>query len=603
MGDENSYIIENIYQGGYSSLSPNYGNLFTGYRADVGKIGLSTDPRTANILKEVSEKITPGEKVIELSLIQPEVFDSIPKQHLKEINRISKLTGVDITVHGPLIDASGVTQQGFDDQQRELAEKKIIHALERSHQINPDGNIPVTFHTANQLPGAKYSKTKDKKEVVEFMPIVNQETGQISGAKREMKFRPYSYVEEHGKPKLVNEIKEIEWGINKQIKNMNATTWDKELQELIIPKEHADRIIAETSPLLMPILQEINEKKIDPENLAPEQKQIFSRYYSRFKNAHEQLKDIHSHLDTLFGKAYKYGSDKEKNFLKEAAKDFGKNLEKNGGNMGQQSHAIQGFIEALREVEPEVFTSAEKYALEKSHETYGNAAWKAYKKFKDKAPIINIENPPAGFGLSRGADVRDMVKGARKQFVENAVESGKFSEKEAEKQAEKLIGVTWDVGHINQLRQFGFSSKDIIKEAEKVAPFVKHIHLSDNFGMENTELPMGMGNVDLKEVMEKLGEKGEKARKIVEAAQYMIHQQTNPIGVTFEALGSPIYSANEGPYWNQGVGLQQGYFGGYGNMLPSINYETFGTGFSNLPSELGGQRGGGKSRMSGNPME
>ena len=600
---ENDYKIENIYQGGYSSLNPEGGEIFTGYRGTVNKLGISTDPRTANILKEVSEKIAPGQKVIELSMITPETIEAIPKQHLKEVNRLAKLTGVDVTVHGPLMDASGVTQQGFDEQQRKIAETKMIHFLERSHEINPDGNSPVTFHTANQLPGARYSKTEEGGEITEFMPVVNQETGQISGVKREIKIQPYTQIKDNGEIKIINEIKEKEWSVNRQIKNMNSTSWDKELQELIIPKEHADRIIAETAPLLDPILKEMQSKNINPKNLTDEQKSILSKYSSRYKNAQEQLSDIRSHLNTLFGKAYKYGSEEDKAILKDAAKDFGENLTKNGGNIVQQSNALQGFMESLRQVEPEVFKSAEKYALEKSHETFGNAAWASYKKFGDKSPIITIENPPAGFGLSRGKDLKDMVEGAREQFVKRAAEKG-MSESAAKSQAEKLIGVTWDVGHINQLRQFGFEGKDIIKEAEKIAPLLKHVHLSDNFGMENTELPMGMGNVDLKEVMEKLGKKGEDARKIVEAAHWWQFQQTSPIGVTMEALGSPLYSMGMSPYWNQVAGFQQGYFGGYGMMLPQINYETFGAGFSNLPTELGGQRqGGAGGRMSGRPME
>ena len=198
--------------------------------------------------------------------------------------------------------------------------------------------------------------------------------------------------------------------------------------------------------------------------------------------------------------------------------------------------------------------------------------------------------------------------GERLTAVENAVKEGKLSENQAKQEAEKLIGVTWDVGHINQLRQFGFSGKDIVGEAKEVAPLVKHIHLSDNFGMENTELPMGMGNVDLKEVMDTLGKKGEDAKKIVEAASWWQHQQTSPIGASFEALGTPMYLAGAGggeqPYWNQVTGLQPGYFGGYGQTFPQINYETFGAGFSNLPSELGGQGPGAQGgRMSGRGME
>jgi hypothetical protein len=39
-------------------------------------------------------------------------------------------------------------------------------------------------------------------------------------------------------------------------------------------------------------------------------------------------------------------------------------------------------------------------------------------------------------------------------------------------------------------------------------------------------------------------------------------------------------------------------------MLPQQNYSMFGAGFSMLPQELGGSvRGGGNSRMGGNPLE
>jgi hypothetical protein len=63
-------------------------------------------------------------------------------------------------------------------------------------------------------------------------------------------------------------------------------------------------------------------------------------------------------------------------------------------------------------------------------------------------------------------------------------------------------------------------------------------------------------------------------------------------------------SGGRGAYWNTSYGLTQGYFGGYGNMLPQQNYNMFGAGFSMLPQELGGNiRGGGNSRMGGNPLE
>ena len=78
------------------------------------------------------------------------------------------------------------------------------------------------------------------------------------------------------------------------------------------------------------------------------------------------------------------------------------------------------------------------------------------------------------------------------------------------------------------LRRYGYTEEEIIKETEKVAPLVKHVHLSDNFGFEHTELPMGMGNVPLKEMMEKLGEKGFDAKKIIEAGAWWQHFRTPP---------------------------------------------------------------------------
>ncbi len=280
-------------------------------------------------------------------------------------------------------------------------------------------------------------------------------------------------------------------------------------------------------------------------------------------------------------------------------------IKESGNNQFRQAEAMNFLINELKEHKyaPEVYVPIENFATEKSSETFGNAAFDAWKEFKDKTPILVIENPPAGFALSTGEDIAKIVKASREQFIKKAAKEG-ISESEARKQAEKLIGATWDVGHINMLRKYGYTEKDIIAEAEKVAPFLKHIHLSDNFGFEHTELPMGMGNVPLKEIMEKLGQKGFDARKIIEAGNWWQHFRTSPFQEVLEATGSPIYGMKMAPYWSQAQGLYQGYFGGYGQMLPQMHYETFGAGFSRLPSELGGQAQGAQgSRMSGRPME
>ena len=230
----------------------------------------------------------------------------------------------------------------------------------------------------------------------------------------------------------------------------------------------------------------------------------------------------------------------------------------------------------------------------------GQKTFDAYKKFKNSAPIISVENPPVGMGLSRADDLRDVVDSSRKKFVEQAKKSG-MSESQAKAQAEKLIGVTWDVGHINMLRGQGYSEKHVIKETEKIAPYVKHIHLSDNFGLEHTELPMGMGNVPTKKMLELIDKYNKQAKNIAETGNWFEPFKFTPVKQTLSAFGSPLYEGG-GPYWNQVADLSAGYFAGQGAINPPIHHSLYGSGFSNLPVELGWQMAG-RSRVSGAPIE
>jgi sugar phosphate isomerase/epimerase len=328
------------------------------------------------------------------------------------------------------------------------------------------------------------------------------------------------------------------------------------------------------------------------------------------------LNNSYRELKEVYNLAYKHvKSDESRQVLEQFRNKILKDVEKineldKKGQGNQESielrkKIVEEGVETLSRIReiPQIFKPLDEFSRDKTTTTFANVAIESYKKFKDKAPIISIENPPVGAAFSRGEELKDIVEETRKKFVEKAKQEG-MSESEARKNAEKLIGVTWDLGHINMLRKYGFEKEDIVNESEKVKKFVKHIHLSDNFGFEHTELPMGMGNVPFKEVMEKLGKEGFEAKKIVEASSWWQHFKSSPMGESMKALGSPIYSVEMAPYWNQYLGLHQGYFGGRGEMYPQINYETFGTSFTQLPVELGGNRGGGAgSRMGGRGME
>ncbi|MEK6840910.1 MAG: TIM barrel protein [Nanoarchaeota archaeon] len=593
--EKRGYTISDIYQGGYSSMSPE--KSYGGGYFSAGSLGMTTDPRSANILQEVSTKLASGVKQIEIEAVSPEIFDSIPKQQLKEVNRLTKLTGIDVSLHGPVIDVSGIDPRGggFSETDRENAERRVADVLLRSHELNPDGNIPVNFHSAEGIPGSQFLPPSERKDGERYkrMIVVNKETGRIAPLESEIEYLPGMKELEKGKYRTAEQT----------LDKVNTTEWDNSVTQLIFNKQRFDEVINDVKPFLEP-LQDPQTGEIKVENqeyLTQKQKEVYKRYLS----ARDYLDNVYRAINSQFSKAWKFGDEHKKNVLKEISNDFVQKIEKKPKDPFTYSEAMGDFLHDLKssQVIPQIYVPIEEFAVEKSSKTYGNAAWEAYKKYKDKSPLLTIENPPAGFALSTGEDVKNIVEKSREQFVKNAVTNG-LSEDDAKEQAEKLIGATWDVGHINMLRKFGYSEKDIVKETEKIAPLLKHVHLSDNFGFEHTELPMGMGNVPLKEMMEKLGEKGFNARKIIEAASWWQHWKTPPFQESLEAMGSPVYGMKMAPYWSQATGLYQGYFSGFGQMLPQINYETFGTGFSRLPSELGGQiQGAGGSRMSGRQME
>jgi len=598
MVEKAGYKISDIYQGGYSALAPSSNSYMA-----AGSFGMTTDFRTANILQEVSTKLSSGIKNVEVTAIQPEVFDAIPKQQLKEVNRLAKLTGIDITIHGPLIEASGISQQGFAESERETAERKIANALLRSHELNPNGNIPVTFHSTVGIPGSQLLPPKDRTEETgdyKKMIAVNRKTGRMVPLEPEAKYYP-SYDLENVKKDSPET----------RLKIFNDSEWGNQIDQVFFNQERAQEILGKNQVQIQQLFDYIERRKkeygkVDLSLFTDKQRQAYQNYVT----AENYLSDVHKQANNFFSEAYEFGTPEQKKELKNLSENFKEmldNVRKNGRpDPFAEANAMRYLINELKGpmFNPQMNVPIEKFAVEKSSQTYGNAAYEAYKKFKDKSPILVIENPPAGGGLSTGEDIKNIVVASRKKFVDNAVKEG-MSESEAKRQAEKFIGATWDVGHINMLRGLGYSEKDIIAETEIVAPYVKHVHLSDNFGYEHTELPMGMGNVPLKEMMEKLGQKGFEAKKIIEAGHWWQHFKTQPFQETLEATGSPLYSMHMAPYWSQAPGLYQGYHGGLdGQWLPQINYETFGTSFARLPKELGGTPQGAQgSRMSGRPME
>jgi hypothetical protein len=169
------------------------------------------------------------------------------------------------------------------------------------------------------------------------------------------------------------------------------------------------------------------------------------------------------------------------------------------------------------------------------------------------------------------------------------------------------------VGHINLLRRYGYNEEQILTELKKLAPDVKHVHLTDNFGYSDAHLAPGMGNVPIKKFAKILEEEGklgkDHVRGIVEAGGYVMSYGENPTLKTLQYFNTPAYSFQGSPSWGGEGSIagsyfmgSSGYSSGYGLMLPPIHYGEYGAGFTGLPTALGAVPGSAqRSAFAGTP--
>ncbi|MFH1290815.1 MAG: TIM barrel protein, partial [Nanoarchaeota archaeon] len=595
---EGADYSENFYAGADYGLDPNYAAEFsTGvspdYRFPTSRFGITTDPRTANQLKAVSDKLNTGAKHIEITGVTAGTWENVPEQHLTEIKRLKQLAGIDLTFHGPTIEPTGVTKQGWNESHREQAERQMSQAVERAHKMDPSGNIVVTFHSSNGLPDPE-TKVMEEDPKTGKMREVIKEFGTVSHDGR-FDFKKVTPDYFRGKGGEYESLEEQKNAIGAAIDKQNKDAWFRQLQHLSFNANSGASIISDalTGRELDPDLKkktdegqwlQIYSKYMKEKNMSKVIKKIgepwkgiVEKQLHRISHGDIYLRDAYQDLQTLYNQAYenaeKDGNDEDLEKLKRYRDEMRVSVEdiQDPKKIDYFAEEIVKGVNVLRSIEaPRAIKPLREFAVDKSSETFSNIAFNAYKKFKDNAPIVSVENPPAGMGLAQAEDLRDVVGESRKKLQKKLMEQERLSEDAAKKQAEKLIGVTWDVGHINMIRKYGYSEDQLEEQTKEIAPYVKHVHLSDNFGMEHTELPMGMGNVPTKRMMKMLkqyGKQFDKIKQVIETGTWFGPQafgNRTPFAESLSSFGSPIYSMKMAPYWNQASDASGGYFVGYG---------------------------------------
>jgi len=627
---------EGFYNGGGSMFSSDYS---IGFKMGGGQLGFPGSAQTANQLGEAVNAVKHGVKTFEVTMLDANASETIPKQHFNEMRALMKLTGVKPSVHAPIIDAAGFGEQGWTPDAREDNERRLFGAIEKAQALDPSGNLPIVIHSSNGAPGTEWMPGDEKKEEGKFVmkraTMINRETGQLQAINRDHQFRP-----SHDPTKSYDaNDKEIKGGTpgilfdaESSIESANSTDWKNRLTEVAQMGKHAGEIIGSAEVNLGEYKDAVVNRKsgeifdLKTEKKLPgfDSKGVQRNSYEQIRKAGIFLNNAELSFGSAFHQAYKYGTEEQKKELKILSDEYKEKAQTaNVVGRGKGGEDIVGIWNPIKRKElledslmklqnitahknPELFKMSEDFAMEKAAKTFGNLAAKSYDKFGEKAPILAVENMMQGMAFSRAEDMRDLVNKSRENFEKHLIEEG-VGKSKAKELAKNKLGVTWDVGHLNVMRKKGFTEKDVVEQTKVISKdksMVKHVHLTDNFGYADTHLAPGMGNVPIKSILEELEKTGrfDEMRKIVEAPSMIQHFKVAPHTMTLAAFGSGIYGMKNSPTWDQAIHMQGAYFGGYWNLNPQTHHSYFGAGFTTMPVELGGQMAGGQSRFGGAPM-
>lgn len=603
-----------------------YSDLFVGYRIPAAKLGATTSIQTANQLAEVSQRLSTGMKVVEAQPLSTDVFQKIPKEHFKEINRLSKLTGAEVTWHAPIIDPAGMTEEGKVTEHTRKINEDLLWDVTQKAIIATGGGQPITIHATAGIPPNEIKRKVDGKEEVVMFGVANKISETVGGIKPEDIIKP----EEIEKWRKAEEMPVEEF-----LREKNREEWINILEAVERRKVDIEPLLAKFPPVLEQEIEKKESKLLDSyvfRYLGKSASELSEKELSQFRDelmkkdeearrlfseleiakarAEESellFKDLSLSIDQIFRIAWKVADDEQKKKLMSIASKIKEAKESFNVDPQMSMTALTQVFKELKDerMTPQMLIPAEDFAREKASETLSNLAMRAFEKFKDKAPILSVENIFPEMAFSRAESLKKLVEESRRKFVEKTKD--KLGEEQAKKIAEKLIGVTWDIGHINLLKKYGYTPEEIKAELEKIKPFVKHFHLTDNFGFTDSHLPPGMGGIPrevFKDISELIKEKGLKAA--VEAATMALPHPygfgVSPYPYALAALGSPMYSYLMAPFWNQALARElPAYFTGYGPILPEQHFSMYGAGFTGLPSELGGQLPG--KGFSEKPME
>jgi len=491
------------------------------------------------------------------------------KPEREEIIRLAKLNKVNLTLHAPIKDAAGFNGRVFDESARMEAVDDFKKTLEFADQIGRETGIkhvPVVVHCADGTPG-----NPDPEHIVY---LADRETKQVAPLM-------YSETEVYPKDVLVKDFKfppellkdrryvePVKGKPDQFVLKPLGKLFLQNAQDLFELESNIGNIDYNIHFYRDHIMSMQRRAAMEGRELTKEEKETIRRYLAHVRAYEAQKKLLENRLERY---KERYGEDPRKY---------------------------------------KRYVTTDEVAKEQVAKTAAELAWYSFSKLKSQ-PAVAVENIFPTMALGNPEKLAETIEEARKRFVEVARKRG-IGEKQAKAAAEKLIGMNFDIGHANMWKRYKIwddaeqrfrpvTDEDIKRWAEKVTPYVKYVHLSDNWGDEDSHLPIGWGNAPTKEVVDIFKKKGFKGRIIAETAGGP-GAMVSGIPETLKYFRAQLTPTTTWDMANRTY-FESGYPFMVGPIYPEVGVNLYGTGFSGLPYATGAQIGGGekRSRFSGAP--
>ena len=564
------------------------------FRINPKTLGIST-AITKKGIDQLKARVFEGARNVELGFmgkekgslgqggITPEMHS---REEREEMRQLAKINEVDLSTHASVAvgSTSGLTQQGFKDEERMKAVNEIKRTVDFAADVAQGG--PIVVHTGEfnrpiYEAGEEFRAYKGEEEKAPVY-FVDKRTGDLKGIDRDKPIaiarkKDGKYVREGGKLQIdFKDYKEIEEEF-KKLPEKERQDFDNHAEKYFynkIREEEVGRLKVEGEHF------DLQAKNINKQIEELKGQQMMFESMRGKDLTQQQIEQVKRHNPNLAE-----ATDEEiRNALKNPdpqIQALQSNVESLNVNKKYYEDGAVSYMRSAETAKAEVanIIPVEEYGVGKTADSLAMSAIYAYDKEKvmklKKALFVAPENIfPEQYG-SHPQELKNLVLEARKKMVAELRDRG-MGGSQAEKVAKEHIKATFDVGHANTWKKFfkrdpgeSLEQSDkkfknwMVKQTEELQKegIIGHVHLSDNFGYYDEHLAPGEGNVPIKELIEKLEKHGYKGKTIVEWGAQTPEQSfrvwSNTLG-----LSSSTYKMDGNWSWTD---VQGSYFGRTGS--------------------------------------